>query len=49
MEKTGYTQLTPEERYYIDAFRKDGSFPAQIARELNRSRSTLSSAPFRGL
>ena len=37
-----YRQLTPEERYAIAAFRKQGFSPAAIARALGRHRSTIS-------
>lgn len=41
MEKTGYTQLTPEERYQIYGLKQAGFSPAQIARQLGRARCTI--------
>ena len=37
-----YTQITPEERYRLAAMRKQGFCQADMARALNRSRSTIS-------
>ena len=37
-----YRQITNEERYRISALRREGSWPAVIARRLGRHRSTIS-------
>jgi IS30 family transposase len=37
-----YHQITNEERYRISALRREGGFPAAIARRLGRHRSTIS-------